>query len=125
MPIKKGLNGPSRQPQRWVKISQIHEAKNWEVPFRKFIVAHAGHDRAGYKTSLLDPQEESGFRGSSIPELQQKLPHGFHMRRAPAGKGLFVSDAEGGNAGREVCAGTNGATGSAQPCSQLMYFDAQ
>ena len=42
------------------------------------------------ETSLLDPQEGIRFRGYSIPELQEKLPHSTGGGE-PLPEGLFLS----------------------------------
>src|ERR1700744_3558972 len=59
-----------------------------EVTLAQIYQGMRGMTGLASETSLLDPNEGIRFRGYSIPELQQKLPHA-HGGKEPLPEGLF------------------------------------
>jgi citrate synthase len=90
MPIKERFKEKSDSLSAEIKdiLKQHGSKKIGEVTLSQIYSGMRGMTGLVTETSLLDPQEGIRFRGYSIPELQQKLPH------APGGseplpEGLF------------------------------------
>src|SRR6478735_6073617 len=77
MPIKEKFNIKAESLSAEIKdILKNHGSKKiGEVTLSQIYSGMRGMTGLVSETSLLDPQEGIRFRGYSIPELQQKLPH--------------------------------------------------
>src|SRR5882762_2041535 len=91
MPIKERFKVKADSLSAEIKdILKEHGSKKiGEVTLSQIYSGMRGMTGLVTETSLLDPREGIRFRGFSIPELQQKLPHGNGGGGEPLPEGLF------------------------------------